>query len=140
MNRCESCHNSRRRSLNMKQPPTIIKKDDRIHLNFYYCNKCHHIPKLTLNNQLKVDSKCDKCSQPYKSISLEDFCNEINKTKVTPYCKRQHFKGTSKLENYCSDCNKWLCNICLIEHKEDNPKHNVLLSDGLELSSNCSSP
>ena len=114
-------------------PSNII--ENYTHLNYYYCDKCKHIPNLKLNkdnNTVKIS--CDNCGKE-DLPSLTQFINDINKNKKNPSCSNtQH--GNKNGEYFCTVCKKWMCKYCKVFHDQIN-NHIVIQSDGMEMSSRC---
>lgn len=108
----------------------------KIHLDFYYCPQCHHIPIETIDKNFSVLIQCSKCSRKY-CVTLQQFSDEIKKDKIEPQCFKSMSHGPIKTETFCTECNKWYCNQCIINHEEMMNDHITLISDGLEMSSKC---
>jgi len=115
---------TKKREPNEKLKNMMINKNNLFNLvnitfDIITCEQCYSIPKLTLINQNKVKIYCQTChKQIIKDISY--FKKFIKKSKEEnidlPNCtyNKSH---KSKSTKYCLQCNKYLCEDCIENHK-----------------------
>lgn len=118
---------------------TVQINSPSIHLDFYYCQTCHGIPKLQIiyENGYQIEISCYTCRCHPKRITLEQFTEEIKMKRKIKGCIMDYEHGASIAKTYCVDCSNWFCDKCLLNHNKLNSKHSLLLSDGLEMRNRC---
>ena len=109
---------------------------DSFHLDFFYCEDCKIVPRLRMNREnLEIEITCncpkEKCQ---KKMNLLEFLEELKKGRTTPCCSSHESEQTN---NFCANCQKFLCSNCLEEHKKANESHFVINSDGMKISNIC---
>ena len=71
-------------------------------------------------NEQTIDKISIVCSCGNYDINLIDYLNLLEQNNkcqnLNEYCYNQNH-GAIKASNYCSKCNKWFCDQCLIYHK-----------------------
>ena len=103
-----------------------MSKDNSIQQSFYYpvcqIEGCDGTLKIAKNRRnLTINYVCDKNAlHRNKDIKYNDFSNEYlkkqNFEKAIENCK----KHDKKISNYCNDCKKYLCEICIENCKSNN--------------------
>ena len=97
--------------------------------NIPRCPKCNLISLLKLNYKEGKPIINYSCENNHKGdISLEEYLQKYNTYSLT----RQDCGDCKKKQNeikgdfsFCSQCNKFLCPTCVVNHSSDN-KHNVI--------------
>lgn len=118
----------------------------------FFCPKCKRIPKYNLNPDRTVTVRC-KCFVKDESkidingdlsfeeltkyseytITLRKFIEEAKREKEKHFCC-EHSKETRK---YCTDCQKWYCINCLIDHDKYRKEDKIITSNGFIVSPFC---
>lgn len=125
-----------------------LKKIPSTEPNFFYCSTCKDIPTLSLTKEdLYVDVSYNCCQQILhetlvrsEKISLLNFNNKLKDHPVPPNCfkKNKHKNAQTKAKAYCTDCKKFLCVSCLVEHNEMVVGHCVIfINNGMIPNNEC---
>ena len=129
---------------------------DTTSLDYYYCPKCKGAPRIELtdNERVKITCKCseikssikDDDSSPksmeelskYESyeISINRYLQEIKQNKGNPLCWNVQSHEAKKGETFCTECQKWFCDLCLLNHNK-LCNHLTFFSSGMKLNSLC---
>ena len=84
------------------------------------CEKCFHIPKITIANKNQIQLECQNCNSNISS-DINYFnkfikVNENDDLFTLPNCNFKNHQVKSII--YCFKCGKYLCNDCLNNHNE----------------------
>ena len=118
----------------MKKQNDIIHKKENTPIinnldNIPRCLECNLISSLKLYYKEGKPTINYFCENNHKGdISLEEYMNKYNnhsllKQKCEECNKNQNEVKADYL--YCSNCDKFICNLCFINHP-DNEKHNTI--------------
>lgn len=101
--------------------------------NCYYCKNCKQIPTTILNeNTAEIEiSNCGCKEKKVNKIKLEEYLYEINTLDNQPLCDITENHGPTKSTVYCTECEKWYCSNCLINHKKYSSNHICINSKGV---------
>ena len=101
--------------------------------NIPRCPKCNLICSLILDEKKKnVVYSCERGHKGY--ILLKNYLNEYNKNSLSKEKCKNCFKNKNEIKGdfiYCSDCQNFLCYLCLINHDENHRSININRYDSL---------
>ena len=117
---------------NLNEPPvavpTPMMENDNI---FYCCTECSSsIEILSINKDMNlIEFKClNKAHNDVKKMKINEYFEKMEKYKKSninqDICINHSYK---KYVGYCFDCNKHLCEECLVEREHINHYKNYLL-------------
>ena len=93
------------------------------------CLDCSLIPFLKLNYNEGKPMINYECQNNHKgNIILEEYIQKFNKNSLSNQKCAECNKNQNEFKAdylYCSKCNKFLCNLCLDKHK-NNENHNII--------------
>ena len=91
---------------------------------YLYCTNCFLVPLIKpflVKEKLYISIYC-KCSNDEKQyMPFETYIELIMKYKKQKNFCKKHKSTKSFL--FCLICEQWLCNLCIISHKQINPLH-----------------
>ena len=93
------------------------------------CPKCFQYPLIQLieNQPEQIIIKCP-CRYE-KTLSISDYNTTIDYLcKPNPTCQNEITHTSQKGEEFCLNCNNWLCSECLINHKSTFNNHSTVTS------------
>ncbi len=83
----------------------------------YICKNCNDVPSLDINKQNVVTMKC-ACDSG-SDLTLNEFEEVLNGHKDFPNCNYLDSHENNEAEDYCEECQKYLCNSCRKEHEKN---------------------
>ena len=115
-----------------------FKLNDKKSFNLIYCYTCKSIPEIKLEKIGKelLFSKICKC-QPKLEKSINDLILILfeNKEKKK-ICQKNNNHGIA--DEFCTECLKWYCSNCSIEHKSFGFNHITIKSkEKIDINSMC---
>ena len=80
------------------------------------CPQCHTVPLISIDSNLYISFNCE-CS-PSKPLPIDEFVKTFIHKEKDEMCFNTKKHGDIKAEKYCMQCNKWICDNCLIIHND----------------------
>lgn len=118
---------------------SLLSSKIEVNINIILCftckNKIPFIKIITDEEHIRVQLKCE-CIKELITMELEtylDALEELNKTQKSKCWRDTH--AINKAEKYCSMCQKWLCQDCLVLHNEMEISH-IIFNKEVNLSCN----
>ena len=87
------------------------------------CSECHTVPIVSFSSDYHISTKC-KC-QPKVSILLSDFIRSYLTKNQKKVCYNTKKHGSKNAEQFCIECNKWICDSCLVIHNDFMSEHHL---------------
>lgn len=106
------------------------------------CSKCRSYVLITLYYDKKYKVKLECLLEHYnESIDLDTFFEFTNRKYIellNQKCEKSQSHNEINGNNYCINCNKWLCDECQKIHSKYSPDHEMKILFPLNNDNNCS--
>ena len=89
------------------------------------CPNCYSIPLIKITDESTCSIECHVCKQN-QIFTINEYLNKLVFLNEVHDCEMPFHRGQNSLyegKEYCSRCQKWLCESCLQSHNKTNKSH-----------------
>ena len=89
------------------------------------CPNCYSIPLIKITDESTCSIECHVCKQN-QIFTINEYLNQLVLLNEDHNCDMPFHRGQNSLyegKEYCSRCQKWLCESCLQSHNKTNKSH-----------------
>lgn len=108
-----------------------IKKFNEIEMEetpFYFsCKNCKQVPYVFLSDEKNLFIYCKKCGKKAneKIENIVNYNSEWISKEIIKFCNTKHEEKIFSVI-FCKNCNLFLCEECLNQHKQNNKNHEFI--------------
>ena len=89
------------------------------------CPNCYSIPLIKITDESTCSIECHVCKQN-QSFTIRKYLNQLELLNEFHQCDMPFHQGKNysyEGKEYCTKCQKWLCESCLQSHNKTNKSH-----------------